>query len=93
VRNPKVVAELKSVLKHWLDLGVDGFRMDAVAHLFEDKDLSNDNIDQPPRKAYGDYSHDNTYNLQPEVIDLLKEFRYAIYKFIVIRWKLKFLNG
>ena len=35
VRNPAVVEELKKVLKFWLDRGVDGFRMDAVAHLFE----------------------------------------------------------
>ena len=35
VRNPLVVEELEKALKFWLDLGVDGFRMDAVAHLFE----------------------------------------------------------
>ena len=35
VRNEAVVEELENILKFWLDLGVDGFRMDAVAHLFE----------------------------------------------------------
>lgn len=34
-RNPVVVAEMKNVLKHWLDLGADGFRVDAINHLFE----------------------------------------------------------
>ncbi len=30
-----MVEELKDVLRFWMELGVDGFRMDAVAHLFE----------------------------------------------------------
>jgi glycosidase len=35
--NPKVVALLKEVLSFWLDLGVDGFRIDAAGHFFECK--------------------------------------------------------
>lgn len=34
-RDPKVVAMMKSVLRFWLDKGVDGFRVDAVPFLFE----------------------------------------------------------
>jgi glycosidase len=33
--NQKVVDLLKEILQFWLDLGVDGFRIDAVAHFFE----------------------------------------------------------
>jgi maltose alpha-D-glucosyltransferase/alpha-amylase len=33
--NPKVHAEIENVIKFWLDLGVDGFRFDAVPYLFE----------------------------------------------------------
>ena len=29
-RNPKVMEEMLDVFRFWLDLGVDGFRMDAV---------------------------------------------------------------
>ncbi len=33
--NPQVRAEFKQVAQFWLDLGVDGFRLDAAKHLFE----------------------------------------------------------
>lgn len=29
-RNPLVLQEMKDVLSFWMELGVDGFRMDAV---------------------------------------------------------------
>ncbi len=38
--NPKVREEMKKIMKFWLDLGIDGFRMDAVPYLFE-KDGTN----------------------------------------------------
>lgn len=34
--NPNVREEMKNVLRFWLDLGVDGFRMDAVNHMAKD---------------------------------------------------------
>jgi glycosidase len=33
--NPKVVSMLKEAMAFWLDLGVDGFRIDAAGHFFE----------------------------------------------------------
>jgi alpha-amylase len=36
LRNPEVVAYHEDNLRFWLNEGVDGFRFDAVAHLFED---------------------------------------------------------
>ena len=33
--NPKVVEEQRKILKYWLDLGVDGFRFDAIKHFFD----------------------------------------------------------
>ncbi|OHD57441.1 MAG: maltose alpha-D-glucosyltransferase [Spirochaetes bacterium GWF1_49_6] len=34
-RNPKVQEEMIDVIRFWLDMGLDGFRMDAVPYLFE----------------------------------------------------------
>lgn len=37
LRNPEVAAELTDVADYWLtDVGVDGFRLDAIKHLIED---------------------------------------------------------
>lgn len=41
-RNPKVVKEMENVLKYWLSKGVDGFRIDAINHLFEDPELEDE---------------------------------------------------
>ena len=35
-KNPKVVAEIQKMLRFWLDLGVDGFRMDVINFLTTD---------------------------------------------------------
>lgn len=38
-RNPRVRKEMYRVARFWLDLGVDGFRLDAPGTLFEDREL------------------------------------------------------
>ncbi|MCK4314500.1 MAG: alpha-glucosidase C-terminal domain-containing protein, partial [Anaerolineae bacterium] len=42
-RNPQVKQALWDAVRFWLDLGVDGFRLDAIATIFEHPDLP----DQP----------------------------------------------
>lgn len=49
-RNPEVRAAMHAVLRFWLDRGVDGFRVDAVAHLIEDDLLRDD----PPGDLAGE---------------------------------------
>jgi alpha-glucosidase len=34
-RNPRVVAKMKGIMQYWLSMGVAGFRVDAVNHMFE----------------------------------------------------------
>lgn len=34
-REPAVKAEMKSIIGFWFEKGVDGFRLDALPHLFE----------------------------------------------------------
>ncbi len=60
--NPKVVEDIQSVLRYWLDLGVDGFRLDVINFLTTDgitadnpmedgRQLHLNDIDQPGVKA------------------------------------------
>jgi maltose alpha-D-glucosyltransferase / alpha-amylase len=42
--NPLVLQAMLEVLRFWLDLGLDGFRLDAVAYLCEQEGSSNENL-------------------------------------------------
>ncbi|XP_055599787.1 maltase A1-like [Uranotaenia lowii] len=47
-RNPKVVEQMKNVMRFWLDRGVDGYRIDAVPTLFEiEQDEQVNYLDEP----------------------------------------------
>ena len=48
--NPAVQAEMLQVMKFWLDLGVDGFRADAVPYLFQREGTNCENL--PETHAY-----------------------------------------
>ena len=48
--NPNVREEMFKVVKFWLDLGVDGFRADAVPYLFEREGTNCENL--PETHAY-----------------------------------------
>lgn len=48
--NPKVQEEMLHVARFWLDLGIDGFRADAVPYLFEREDTNCENL--PETHAY-----------------------------------------
>ncbi|XP_045483406.1 maltase 1-like isoform X2 [Harmonia axyridis] len=75
-RNPKVHKEMKDILKFYMDLGIDGFRIDAIPYAYED-----DQFRDEPRSASpvdpNDYSyleHNYTSNL-PETYALVYEWR------------------
>ncbi|MGN6545081.1 MAG: alpha-amylase family glycosyl hydrolase [Aureliella sp.] len=59
-RNPAVVEEMFRVLRFWLDMGVDGIRMDAMAHLVKDRHLRRN-----PRDPYYNEKLEPSNKLQP----------------------------
>lgn len=42
--NAEVVAEMTDVMKFYLDKGVDGFRLDAINHMFEDPEFRDEEV-------------------------------------------------
>lgn len=48
--NPEVRDAMKDVLRFWLDLGIDGFRADAVPYLYEREGTNGENL--PETHAY-----------------------------------------
>ncbi|MCC5979181.1 MAG: maltose alpha-D-glucosyltransferase [Salinarimonas sp.] len=42
--NPRVLKEVLSVMRFWLDIGVDGLRLDAVPYLVEREGTNNENL-------------------------------------------------
>ncbi|MBI5955521.1 MAG: maltose alpha-D-glucosyltransferase [Chloroflexi bacterium] len=48
--NPAVQQAMLGVMKHWLDLGIDGFRADAVPYLFKREGTNCENL--PETHAY-----------------------------------------
>jgi len=78
-RNEKVLNEMEKVLHFWLDLGVDGFRADAVRHLIEndqyrDETLSKDMKGADPNVMYIAYDHTETGD-QPGSYKLVRRWR------------------
>jgi maltose alpha-D-glucosyltransferase/alpha-amylase len=45
--NPRVQEEILRVAEFWMSCGIDGFRIDATNHLFEEKGIPGTGIDQP----------------------------------------------
>ena len=44
--NPKVLEEVLKVMRFWLDMGVDGLRLDAIPYLIERDGTNNENLDE-----------------------------------------------
>ena len=42
--NPRVLADILRILRFWLDMGVDGLRLDAVPYLLEREGTNNENL-------------------------------------------------
>nr|CAD7263971.1 unnamed protein product [Timema shepardi] len=79
-RNEFLVEDMKNVMRYWLDMGVDGFRVDSVPHLFEDTKFLDEPLSHDPNALEGDYDslvHIYTQNL-PETYDMVYQFRAVV---------------
>ncbi|XP_058832025.1 maltase A3-like [Topomyia yanbarensis] len=71
-RNPKVVEEMKDILLFWLDLGVDGFRIDSVGCMFEVPANENGDFPDEPLSGTTEDSEDFAYLEHIYTIDRLE---------------------
>lgn len=49
IANPAVQKEIVEIMNYWLDLGVDGFRMDAATLMFDKKGIPGTEVHNAPR--------------------------------------------
>jgi hypothetical protein len=52
--NPRVLEEVLKVMRFWLDMGVDGLRLDAIPYLVERDGTNNENLPGDPRRPEED---------------------------------------
>jgi len=84
-RNPDVREAMLDVMRHWLDWGADGFRVDVMWHLIKDDQLR----DNPRNPHYDAETAELSYDRlipaystdQPEVHDVVAEMRAVIDEF------------
>ena len=78
-RNPDVMAYMESVLRFWLDRGVDGFRFDTVNYFFKDALLRHDAADYRVKAEPDGNPYDMQFHLfsknQPENLGWLQRVR------------------
>jgi glycosidase len=89
-RNPEVTAEIRAITEFWLaEMGVDGFRLDAVKHLIEDGRVQENTPEtiawlsdyatfirsvKPDAYTVGEVSGANSSTLAPYYPDTLDQF-------------------
>jgi alpha-glucosidase len=71
------------ILKYWLEQGADGFRIDAINHLFEVEELFNEDYINPQgdKTSYDNLKHTNTMN-RPESYEFIYDVREMMDKYV-----------
>lgn len=67
--------DLYQMARYWLDQGVDGFRMDAIAHLAKDQSFRDSKLDVGPEGTVLDMTK---FSSLPRLYDYLKEFKQEV---------------
>lgn len=75
--NPDLRKEMYAMSRWWLDLGVDGFRVDAVAHLSKDTSFTDSEMKLNHDGVAPDWSK---FSNRPELFDYLHEFHDEVLK-------------
>lgn len=70
-RNPNVRKEMLNILKFWMDLGVDGFRVDSAPFIYEDSELR----DEPKSNIDGATLQEHTYLKHIYTMDLIDTYK------------------
>ena len=71
-RNPAVRQAMWDAVRFWLDLGVDGFRLDAIATIYEHPDLLNHPLKQTLAQLRQMVRESSTYEEQRRAKDLIE---------------------
>nr|XP_018914092.1 PREDICTED: alpha-glucosidase-like [Bemisia tabaci] len=76
-RSPVVYQKMMDVMKFWLDTGVDGFRIDAIKHVYEASHLKDEPVVGTPSGTGNDFEMlDHIYTMeQPENYVLTHDWR------------------
>lgn len=70
--NPQLRSKMEEVARWWLDLGIDGFRMDAIAHLARDTSYQDSDVALDAQGNAPDWSK---FSNLPALFDYLKQFK------------------
>ena len=75
--NPEVKKAMWDAVRFWLDIGVDGFRLDAIGNIFEDPDLTPHNVPMnlAELRNYADIAR------TPEEIKLKEKYWFEMFRY------------
>lgn len=74
--NPNLRNEYYALARYYLDKGVDGFRLDALAHLARDLSFSDSRVALDENGLAFDM---NRYSNRPELFDYMREFKDRVF--------------
>lgn len=72
---------MKNILSYWIDLGLDGIRIDALKHVYESTEMKDEPVSDPGKPVdYFNLDHIYTSDLD-EVYDLIYEWHQLLEEF------------
>jgi trehalose-6-phosphate hydrolase len=73
--NPKVVEEMQAVLRYWLNLGVDGFRLDVINFLTTDGITADNPMKDGVQEHLGDINQPGVKNAMRKIKSVVNEYK------------------